>query len=192
MKLFKPSKLARASNGYSLVEVLTVVVILGVLSSISIAYISEIWKGQIAIANLENMRAWIESVRRSSLRGQPCQVNISIDNLRDGSTVMSSEIYNAQTIQATPCGSPASVELDSTYDKEFYKLSVKSGASDISSFVITPRGTLFNSSSSPSFQDDIVFNLAIANSGYYAISKSYCLRMSGFLGTIKAIGSSAC
>ena len=178
--------------GYSLAELLIAVVILGVLASISISYVSEIWKGQIAITNLENMRAWLESVRRASLRGQACTVKVSSSNLRDGSIVLQSEVFNTGTVESTPCGSPVSASLESPYNKEYYLLTTKSGSSSISSFVMTPRGTLFKSATTPAFANDIVFNLSIANSSYNATSKSYCLRMSAFLGTIQAIGSNAC
>jgi len=179
-------------SGYSLPELVIVVVILGVLASISIAYISETWKGQIAIANLENMRAWIESVRRSSLRGQSCTIAITTTNLRDSGLVLDSEPFINSSINTSPCGSPTSLSLESNYRKEHYLLSVKTGASNVSSFVMTPRGTLFNTTATPAFPDDIIFNLSIANSNYQQTSKSYCLRMSGFLGTIEAIGSRAC
>ena len=178
--------------GYSLAELLIAVAILGILASISVSYVSEIWKGQLAIANLENMRSWLESVRRASLRGQACTVKVSSSNLRDGSIVLQSEVFNTGTVESTPCGSPVSVSLESPYNKEHYLLTTKSGSTSIGSFVLTPRGTLFKSATTPAFTNDIVFNLSITNSNYSATSKSYCLRMSAFLGTIQAIGSSAC
>ena len=182
--------------GYTLTELLIVVVILGVFASISVSYVSEIWKGQIAIANLENMRAWLESVRRSSLRGEACTIEITTNNLRDGSRVLESEIFDPNpddtAVESTPCGSPSTFQLESPYRKEYYVLTAKSGSSNINSFIMTPRGTLYNSSASPTFSNDLVFSLSIANSSFAPTSKSYCLRMSSFLGTIQAIGTSAC
>lgn len=193
MKPVKQKTYSRKSAGYTLAELLIVVVILGVFASISVSYVSEIWKGQIAITNLENMRAWLESVRRSSLRGEACTIEITTNNLRDGSMVLESEIFDPNpTVESTPCGSPSTFQLESPYRKEYYVLTAKSGSSNISSFIMTPRGTLYNSSASPSFSNDLVFSLSIANSSFTASSEAYCLRMSSFLGTIQAIGTSAC
>ena len=179
-------------NGYSLAELLIVVVILGVLASISIAYVSEIWKGQIAISNLENARAWIESVRRSSLRGQTCKISITTASLRDNSIILKSETFGGEEVDSTPCSSPDSVRLESPYRKEYYLLTAKSGSTSISSFIMTPRGTIFNTTATPAFSSDITLDLSIANSNYQKTSKSYCIRMAALLGTIQAIGSSAC
>ena len=192
MKTILHSRSTLFKQGFSLVELLVVVIIVGILASITIPFVSEIWKSQIAISNLENLRGWVEKVRRSSLRGQACEVNISTSNLRDGSTVLDSIIFGTEAIESNPCGSPASIALESSYNKEYYLLTVKSGSSTVDSFVFTPRGTLYNNNVSPAFDDDIVFNLSIANPSYAKSSKSYCLRMSSFLGSVISIGSGAC
>ena len=175
--------------GISLIEILVVIAIIGILTSISIANIG---KGQIAISNLENIRSWYEMVRRSALRGEACSISINNTNLSDGTAILtSSPTQSGAVISSLPCGSPLSVRLDSAYGREKYLLSVKSGSSDVNGIIITPRGTLLSSNGSV-FSNDIIFSLRLASTGGQPISSSYCLKLSAFLGSVIGIGSSSC
>lgn len=187
----KSLSLVEKSKGISLVEMLVIIAILGILTAISIANIG---KGQIATANLENIRSWYEMVRRSSLRGEACTISIYTTGLKDGSTILSSaQTSGTSSIASTPCGAPSSLQLESPYGKERYALSVKSGSSNINEIIITPRGTIMPGGTSGSvFSDDIVFTLALANASYQEISLKYCMRLSSFLGSVIGIGSGAC
>jgi prepilin-type N-terminal cleavage/methylation domain-containing protein len=184
--MFKRTQLSPSpKNGFSLLELLVVIVIVGILASIALGSFD--FKGQIAISNLENMRSWIEAARRSALRGQACTVTISNSNLKDGST-----IFGASPANSSSCGSPSTLQLESPYGNQHYLLTIKSGSSDISSFSFTPRGSLFNSVTTPAFSSDLVFSLRTTNSAYQPTSKTYCLRMTSMIGSVQGIGLSSC
>jgi len=172
------------SSGFSLIELLVVIILIGLLATLSFASFD--WKGPVAVSSLENMRSFLESVRRASLRGQACTVTVSTLNLRDGSTVLSVS-PSADNV----CGLPSAHQLESSKN-EYYLLTLTSGGSPVTSFTFTPRGTIFNSNTTPSFSNDLIFNLRLADKNFTPKSKSYCLRMSSMLGTIEGIGKSSC
>jgi len=176
-------------NGFSLIELLVVITILSILAGVSIALLDS--RGQTAQANLENIRSFLEASRRAALKGQACRITVSTSNLKDGSTIMSAAPIGA-ALESAPCGSPASLQLESAYSNQRYLMTVSSGAANITAFTLTPRGTIFNSSSTPSFPNDLIFNLRIADSGFSPISSSYCLRLSGVLGSVQGIGRQSC
>jgi prepilin-type N-terminal cleavage/methylation domain-containing protein len=189
----RPSLIAGA-NGYSLIELVTVVAIAGILSALSVSYISEIYRGQIVLQNLENMRSWLEATRRASLRGQPCLVSVSTNNLKDLSTVLESSpvITSGTSLQSNPCGSPTEVQLTSPYKNLRYALTVTSSGETVNSFTYTPRGTLFKDNIAYAFPGDIIYVLKIVNTSGVALSSPYCMRVSGFLGSVQSIGSQNC
>ena len=176
-------------HGYSLTEVLVVVAILAILTALSIPLFN--WRGQVAASNLENIRSYLEATRRAALKGQACRVSITTANLRDGVTVLSATPVGS-AIESVPCGSPTSLQLESAYSNTRYLLTVNSDSGNVSAFTFTPRGTIFNSSTTPSFSGDLVFNLRVADSSLRPISSSYCLRLSGVLGSVQGIGSQSC
>ena len=179
----------RTVNGYSLIEVIVVVAILAILTAIVVPLIN--WRGQIALSNLENIRSYLEATRRSALKGQACRVSITTANLQDSVTVLSATPVGS-IIESVPCGTPPTLQLESAYANTNYLLTVSSGSGNVSSFTFTPRGTIFNSSTTPSFSGDLVFNLRIADASFRPISNSYCLRLSGVLGSVQGIGSQSC
>lgn len=184
-----PLRNKRDHDGYSLIEVLIVVSILAILAAISLPLLN--WRGQFALSNLENIRSYLEATRRAALKGQACRITISTSSLQDGSTVLSASPIGT-SIESIPCGSPSDLQLESPYSGQRYLLSVSSGSGAVSAFTFTPRGTIFNSSSTPSFSGDIVFNLRVADSSFNPISNSYCLRLSGVLGSVQGIGTQSC
>jgi prepilin-type N-terminal cleavage/methylation domain-containing protein len=195
MRIIQPKSSDRSGSGggYSLVELIIVVVIIGVFSSLSISYVTEISRGQIVIQNLENMRSWLEATRRAALRGQACTVTITTANAKDNNVVLGSSLLAGSiNLTSNPCGSPNTLELTSPYRDRRYSLSVRSDGTDVNTFVYTPRGTLFKDLTEPAFPDDLIYTLTMINSSGGAVSKPYCMRVSGFLGSVQSIGSQAC
>ena len=178
-----------SENGYSLIEVLVVIAIIAILAALSIPLFN--WRSQIALSNLENIRSYLEATRRAALKGQACRISITTSNLQDGVTVLSA-VPVGSAIESAPCGSPPNLQLESTYSNTRYLLSVNSGSGTVTALTFTPRGTIFISSTTPSFSGDLVFNLRVADSSFRAVSNSYCLRLSGVLGSVQGIGSQSC
>lgn len=176
--------------GLTLIELLVVVIILGILASISTVALRAFWQGQLLSANLTVIRNWLETTRRAALRGESCDISIVNGKASEGVTVISSST-SASGFNSS-CNNPNSLQLESPTKNRTFLFNVSTDGSSLSSFSFTPRGTLFKTSSDPSFSNDIIISLSLSNSSGSSISDSYCLRLSPLMGSITQPSKSNC
>lgn len=152
-------------RGYSLVEVLLVVVILGILAGLMIdAGIRDLRRERVNTVVVE-LAGWLETVRRDAQRGKSCPVTIQGGSVAGGAVLASSPCRGNHTI--TP-NQPFTVSSTS------------------SSFTFTPAGTLF-----PAPETPVVIGVRLADGG----EPARCVQLEGLLGLIsvgRSSGTGSC
>lgn len=140
--------------GYSLVEVLLVVVILGILAGLMIdAGIRDLRRERVNTVVVE-LAGWLETVRRDAQRGKSCTVTVNGGTLSGGAVLANSPCRGDHTI--TPSQS--------------FSVNRTSG-----SFTFTPAGTLYPAPTTP-----VVIQVALADGG----EPQRCVQLEGLLGLI--------
>lgn len=152
--------------GFTLVEVLLVVVILGVLSAVAVDTGLREWRREQVNALTLQLAGWLETVRRAALRGSSCTATLNTGTVSSGATVA--------TANASGCLSNSPLVVDPSHDNMRFTLS-----SSASTVTFTPRGTL------SSAVNPITITVSLQPSG-----PSRCINISGLLGVIR-IGNPA-
>ncbi|MEB3275516.1 MAG: prepilin-type N-terminal cleavage/methylation domain-containing protein [Cyanobacteriota bacterium] len=153
-------------SGFTLVEVLLVVVIMGVLSVVVVDTGLREWRREQTNALTLQLAGWLETVRRAALRGSNCTATLNTGILSTGAQVASAN--------ASGCLSNAPLVVDPSHDNMSFNLS-----STASTVTFTPRGTI------SSEVDPIIITVSLQPSG-----PSRCINISGLLGLIR-IGNPA-
>lgn len=153
-------------SGFTLVEVLVVVVIMAVLSAVAVDTGLREWRREQVNALTLQLAGWLETVRRAALRGSSCTATVNTGILSSGDQVA--------TANASGCLSNAPLVVDPSHDSMTFALS-----STASTVTFTPRGTL------SSEVDPIIISVSLQPYG-----PSRCINISGLLGLIR-IGNSA-
>jgi Tfp pilus assembly protein FimT len=167
--------LATEDAGFSLAEVLVIVVILGILSAVSIGFTNiELQRARINTVQLA-LAGWLQVVQRAAL------LNKSSDENSGGCTVTfnpgSGKINGSTLATAAPlsdCGpnNPLAVEVSNLGGSTI-------GLTANSSLSFTPRGTVIYLGGG----DNLEIQLQLSNS-----SLTRCVRLSGIAGVIE-VGS---
>lgn len=74
-------------HGFTLIELLVVVAVVGILSAVGIAASGNDWRRERVNAVAIELSGWLDAVRRTSLKGNACQVTIGGGNLTAGATL---------------------------------------------------------------------------------------------------------
>jgi prepilin-type N-terminal cleavage/methylation domain-containing protein len=148
------------THGFTLVEVLIVVVMMGILSALAVdTGLRELRRERVNAVTV-NLAGWLETVRRASLRGTSCTATINTGAMTAGATLA--------TADSSGCLEDAPLTIDS--DAGGMSFSVTSSASSVT---FTPRGTRHPS------DDDVTISVSLAPAG-----PSRCILIKGLLGVI--------
>ncbi len=169
------------ANGFSLMELLSVVAIIGVITSVGIAASGNEWRREQVNTVATDLTGWLETIRRSALKGNACQVTISGGNIAAGATLATaSEIVGAPTI-ASNCLASHPLRISATLNRSAFTIA----PSGSTSFKFTPRGTVNAQAANAQLTSPIVIEISLAGSS----GPLRCVRISPGLGLI-SIGAS--
>lgn len=146
----------RKASGYTLIELMVIVVIVGILAGISIVSFTRNWRDERVKAATRETTGWLDEVRRIAIqKATPCRVNI---NPTDASLTIDADAGEDDT--NTYCDNNLYAPLDlrsavqnastlllctadlANADPASYALPCTSNQSDSSTVVFTPRGTV--------------------------------------------------
>ena len=160
----------KISNGYSLVEVITVAAIIGIIGGVTIAsFYSNYEREKIRSAN-RILSSWLDDQRRKAIQNSaPCEITISISDATAESN----------------CGSGIATEdinLRSEINEDDLRLeNIVPGSSSTITWYFTPRGTTTSA---------VELRLSLDDSD----AREQCLSLSALLGLIRqgSLISGAC
>lgn len=161
-----------ANHGFTLVELMVVVAIIGIASSVVVAISANEWRRDRINAVAVEFAGWLEEVRSASLRevnNNGCTVTFASTTLTSvpSGTVLAS--INPAACQGVPQANFLIPGITATSDRY-------SSTSTDASFAFTPRGSVTTT-------NDVIVNLSLDNS-----IPLRCLRISSTVGLIR-IGS---
>lgn len=154
--------------GFSLSELMVAVLIIGALASLVVpASLARLQRQRLHAVTV-GLAGWLEEVRRSSLRGSGCQVEIITGAALGGDAVV------AQAAAGSPatCASLLPFRLPNAVGADSFTVSVTPTPP---SFRFTPRGT-----KSPAA--DVVITIS---GNRYIGGMARCLRLNGLLGSLE-------
>jgi prepilin-type N-terminal cleavage/methylation domain-containing protein len=159
------SSQARHCRGFSIVELLVVVSIIGTLAGLSLASSFQSKRREQVNAVAIGLAGWLEEVRRSALRGNACEVILS-----NGSVSGAAEVARL--------GGDPPPETCPTHATPYLLPQASRGASYTitaapTSFHFTPRGTKFPAT-------DVLITISMANN-----EPGRCIQLNGLLGNLE-------
>ena len=182
-----PRRSLPPSGGFSVTEVMVVVVIVGILSAVGINASGNEWRREQVNAVAIELSGWLETVRRSALRGNSCAVTINGGSLSAGGT-----LATATENTGTAFGSGAAIGNNCLTGQP---LTISGGGSSATSYTIapsgttqltfTPRGTVNATAADTPITSPIEIRIALTGS----TGPMRCVRISPGLGMV-AIGAS--
>lgn len=159
------SQPSRHSQGFSIVELVVVVAIVGTLAALSLAATFQAQRREQVNAVTIGLAGWLEEVRRSALRGSACEVQLSTGTVSGANTV-------AQLVGTPPPDTCSTVNNPFRLPESAQGASYIIGASP-SSFAFTPRGTKFPAT-------DVLITITRSNTG-----PARCIQLNGLLGNLE-------
>ena len=180
-----------SNTGFSVTELLAVVAVVGILSAVGVHTSGNEWRRERVNAVATELAGWLETVRRTSLKGNACQVTISGGNLATGATLATaSELLAGNGISipitanpsiANNCLTGQPLQISGTLGNSTYAVA----PSGSTSFKFTPRGTVNAAAANTQLAIPVVIEISLAGSG----GPLRCVRISEGLGLI-SVGSS--
>lgn len=159
-------------RSFTVVELAVTVAILGILCGVIIDAGIREWRREQVTTALVELAGWLESVRRSAIKGYSCTVTIAPGDYVNGDVLAS---VSTSVSQVGPCGTVGAFRLKGLNSKPGFVVS-RSGLSP--SFTFTPAGTL---SPAPPANDPIVISLRLKDQNP---DPHRCLLLDGMLGLI--------
>ena len=162
-----------SNQGFTLVELLVTIVIIGVISAISFGSLLREDRTNNVIAAANDIAGWLEAVRRNAERGSGCLVQFSSASLSSAnkSTQIAASSPDSTSSIPNQCLPASPLFLQSVSESKTFRVAID----PVSSFVFTPRGTLFNPSSDDgSLASPLHISVNVSQSGT-ALSPMYCI-----------------
>ncbi len=152
-------------KGFSIVELVVVVTILSVLASLSLSASIQAHRREQVNALTVGLAGWIEEVRRSSLRGNACEIVII-----SGTAIGTSEVARLGGNPPPPtCPTQSNpYRLPDASRGPSYTI-----AATTTGFAFTPRGTKFPAT-------DVLITITMTNNG-----PARCIQLNGLLGNLE-------
>lgn len=175
-----------SSAGFTMIETTVVVVIVGILSAVGLVASGNEWRRERVNAVATELAGWLEAVRRTSLKGNACQVTINGGSLAGGATLATASELIAGTAIANPtiannCLTGQPMQITETLGSSTYTIA-PGGAT---SFKFTPRGTVNAAAADTQLGAPVVIRISLAGSD----GPMRCVRISEGLGLI-SVGAS--
>jgi len=173
----------RRNRGFSLTEMMVVVVILGVLSGLVIDAGIRDWRREQVNAVVVELAGWLESVRRAALKGSSCQVTLTTTNgsLAAGAVLAQGADVGATDADADAAASPIANNCRSSQPLVIPSLGTSQRFQVVAtagSFVFTPAGTLYPA---PQPSAPIVIQVSLADGQ----DQQHCVQLEGLMGLIQ-------
>lgn len=177
-----------SSNGFTLIELAVVVAVVGILSAVGIHASGNEWRRERVNAVATELAGWLETVRRTSLKGNACQVSISGGSLAAGATLATASELLSNAVVANPsiannCLTGQPLQISGTMGSSTYVIAP--GGS--TSFKFTPRGTVNAAASNTQLANPLVIEISLAGT----TGPKRCVRISEGLGLISVGASNA-
>jgi prepilin-type N-terminal cleavage/methylation domain-containing protein len=161
------------SAGFSLPELLVVVVILGVLGAIGVGVSGAEWRRERVNTAAIELAGWLEAIRRESVRGEGCTVMFVNNAALGGNGIMASATPAAASPAISNNCQPGSALVPFLDANSTYTI-----ARSQSQLTLTARGTVFPV---PGINDNPAEIRISLNGG--AIGR--CVRIDGMLGLVE-------
>ncbi len=175
-----------SNAGFSVTELLAVVAVVGILSAVGIHASGNEWRRERVNAVATELAGWLETVRRTSLKGNACQVTVNGGSLGAGATLATasellSNAANANPTIANNCLTGQPLQISGPLGSSTYVIAP--GGS--TSFKFTPRGTVNAAAANTQLASPIVIEISLTGTS----GPLRCVRISEGLGLI-SVGSS--
>ena len=144
----------RSPKGFTLVELMVTVAILGILAGISFVAYTRNWRAERVKAASRETAAWLDDVRRVAIqKATPCRIRVDRDlkqlsldpNPENIAQFCGANLYAPLNLPLTVQNSHelllCSVEIEETDDPTTTPLNCSSAQPGSNSLVVTPRGT---------------------------------------------------
>jgi prepilin-type N-terminal cleavage/methylation domain-containing protein len=172
-----------AERGFSLVELLVVVAILGTVSALRLVAAGNEWRRERVNAQATAFVGGLEAVRRSALRGNPCQVSFSA-SLSGGSASFGPSVVVATGAEAS--GATVAIPNNCLAADPFRILAITAAndsflvTTTTPSLVYTPRGSLYDPGASGGFASNVEVSFALNGT-----AMRRCVELSSALGLVR-------
>ncbi|MDM7954465.1 MAG: prepilin-type N-terminal cleavage/methylation domain-containing protein [Cyanobium sp. CZS 25K] len=177
-----------SNAGFTIIEIIIVTVLVGIISAVGIHASGNEWRRERVNAVATELAGWLEAVRRTSLKGNACQVTISGGSLSGGATLATaSELLsngpNPNPTIANNCLTGQPMRISETLGHSTYVIAPGGNTS----FKFTPRGTVNAAAANTQLTSPVVIAISLAGTS----GPTRCVRISEGLGLISVGASNA-
>lgn len=159
----------RSRRGFTVMELMIIVAIIGILSSVVIDAGLREWRREQVNAVVVQLAGWLQSVRRGALKGNSCAVSLA------ASSIPGLYASGDALAQVSSCGGISDLRLSGLRADQRFSVELLHAADDRVTF--TPAGTL---SPPPLPEQPIVIRVALQGHP----ESGRCLQLEGLLGAL--------